>query len=217
MPRLSSPKTNDTVHITVRCNNREFLLRLSENISGLVSWTNSLSIMYNVDVHHIIFMSNHMHILATPNEDNLGQAMSYFLTNVSKFLNFKLKRKNHIFGQRYRATIIENSRHFMNAIRYIYQNPVRAGIVKKVEDYPYSSLGFYLGTSNLGIKLKPDSYTQDLIKQGFDDWKKWILLVNNPLLENDVELLKDSFGRMRFGFSIRQLRSAESNGTELII
>jgi len=173
--------------------------------------------MYNVDVHHIIFMSNHMHILATPNEDNLGQAMSYFLTNVSKFLNFKLKRKNHIFGQRYRATIIENSRHFMNAIRYIYQNPVRAGIVKKVEDYPYSSLGFYLGTSNLGIKLKPDSYTQDLIKQGFDDWKKWILLVNNPLLENDVELLKDSFGRMRFGFSIRQLRSAESNGTELII
>ena len=105
----------------------------------------------------------------------------------------------------------------MNAIRYIYQNPVRAGIVKKVEDYPYSSLGFYLGTSNLGIKLKPDSYTQDLIKQGFDDWKKWILLVNNPLLENDVELLKDSFGRMRFGFSIRQLRSAESNGTELII
>jgi len=217
MTRLPTPGKNTTSHVTVRCNNKEFLFGLAENINDLVSWTNSLTVMYEIDIHHMIYMSNHMHILMTPNHDNMGQAMSYFLTNLSKYLNYKLNRNDHIFGRRYRATVIESSRHFINVIRYIYQNPVRAGMVNQIEHYPYSSLGFYLGNNNLGIKLKPDSFTQNIINQGVEEWLAWIKSIKNPLLENDVAILRHSLDRRKFGFSISQLRSAESNGTKLII
>jgi len=217
MPRLPTPGKHETSHVTVRCNNREFLLRLTENFDDLVSWINSLNIMYDVDIHHVLFMSNHVHILLTPNHNNLGFSMSYFLTNASKFLNYKLKRKDHIFGKRYRATVVKNSRHFMNVIRYIYQNPVRAKMVESVDQYPYSSLGFYLGQKNNGLILKPDHYTQYLFNLGFDGWQTWTDAIREPLLDNDVSLLRKSFERKVFGFSIRQLRSADSNGTKLMI
>ena len=84
--------------------------------------------------------------------------MQYFLTNLSKYLNYELKHKNHIFGDRYYPTIIRNKKHLINVIRYIYQNPIRANICYNVEDYKYSSLGFYSGLFNHGIQIDPQKW-----------------------------------------------------------
>lgn len=215
MPRLPTPGRYDTSHVTVRCNNREYLFNLKQNFGDLVSWVNSLSIMYDVDVHHILFMSNHMHILLTPNHDNLGLAMSYFLTNTAKLLNSRSGRNDHIFGRRYRPTVVKNSRHFMNVIRYIYQNPLRARMVKQVEEYPYSSLGFYLGENNPGFIIKPDYYTQDLFNLGLPGWESWLEGVRDLLLEDDVQLLRNSFEKKMFKISTKQIKRLQMRETRL--
>ena len=215
MTRLPTPKAFETTHVTVRCNNQEFLFNLHDTYSDMVSWINTLPIMYNVDIHHLVMMSNHMHILLTPNEDNLGRARSYFLGNLAKFLNYRSQRKNHIFGGRYKPTVIQNPRHYINVIRYIYQNPVRANISKQAINYPYSSLGQYLGYKNDGLIIKPDDHTRDLFEFGMNGRQVWLDQIDHILFEEDVELLRDSFSRRSFKLSRRQLFSLQDRKTRL--
>ena len=173
--------------------------------------------MYDVMVHHVLFMSNHIHILLTPRKNNLGQAMSYFLTNVSKCLNQKLNRTNHIFGSRYRPTVIQDPRHCVNVVKYIYQNPVRAKICKQVTDYRYSSLGQYLGLWNDGIQIVPDDSTKDIFDMGLEGRESWMDEMNSLLFEDDVEILRNAFKKRKFKFTKRQLMSLYDRGTKLKI
>lgn len=205
MPRRLTPKKFETCHITIRCNNKEYLFYLNETYPAFVSWINTLPLMYQVDIHHAVFMSNHMHLLVTPNENNLGQAMSYFLTNLAKFLNFKLKRNDHIFGQRYHPTLIKDSKHFMNAIRYIYQNPIRAKITRKPSDYKYSSLGFYLGSGNDGLIVKPDLFTKYLFDLGLAGRLHFEKCIDQNLSEDDITMMQACLSKRKFKFTKRQL------------
>ena len=117
MTRRKTPKKNQTSHITIRCNNKEYLFDLENNYSTFVSYFNAFPLIYNVQIHHVMFMSNHIHLLVTPTEDNLGKAMSYVLTQLSKYLNGKNQRINHIFGNRYFPSIIEDNKYLKNVIR----------------------------------------------------------------------------------------------------
>lgn len=217
MARLPPPKRFETSHVTVRCNNKEYLFDLKRNYRVFVTWLNSLHVMYDVQIHHVLFMSNHMHILLTPQDNNLSQAMSYFLTNLSKYLNYRKNRSDHIFGKRYSPTVVRDSRHFMNVIRYIYQNPVRAGLVDRAEKYPYSSLGCYLGHKNDGIMLTPDIITSNLMEAGFEGLESWKMLVGSPLLDEDVRCLRKILARRSFKFTYRQLQKIAGTGSSLRI
>lgn len=161
-------------------------------------------------------MSNHFHILATPQEDNLGEAMSYFLTNLSKYLNFVSGRKNHIFGDRYKPTVIKNEKHLINAIRYIYQNPVSAKMVHHVGEYRYSSLGFYIGESAHGLIIHPDLYTKDFLDSGAQSMAIWYRHVSMSLDSREVELLRHSFKRRVFKFSKRQIQEGVEMRSSLV-
>ena len=106
MPRRKIPDIGQTAHITIRSNNREFLFDLDTNFSDMVSWFNALPCFFNISIHHILFMSNHIHLLATAHKAKINIGMSYLLTNLSKFLNHRNKRINHVFGNRYAPTVI---------------------------------------------------------------------------------------------------------------
>ena len=143
--------------------------------------------------------------------------MSYFLTNLSKYLNFKTKRKNHIFGTRYHPTIIKDIRHFINIIRYIYQNPVRASMVTNVHDYPYSSLGFYTGHNNHGIIISPDDFTKDMFRLGLDARSKWIEFIEHTFNNDELDILRTSLNRAKFKFTVKQYKSIQHNKNTLTI
>jgi REP element-mobilizing transposase RayT len=137
MSRRPTPKKGQTVHVTLRCQNKAFNLKPSKFSEDLNSWIACLPNFFAIQLHHYVIMSNHFHFLLTPFENNFGDAMCYFTTNVAKFLNYEHDKCNHIFGNRYAATVIGSTDHLMNCIRYIYQNPIRAGIAKSLDDYPF--------------------------------------------------------------------------------
>ena len=204
MPRRKTPSAKNTYHVTVRCNNKDFLLNLPINFKHIVSWLNTLPMFYQVDIHHVLFMSNHIHLMVTPQKDNFGSAMCYFLTNLAKYLNGHFQRKNHIFANRYSATAIVHQKHYLNVIRYIYQNPVRAQICRHVEDYKFSSFHQYMGTENSGIFLTPDTETERLFKMGTEGlqlWKDWI---DKEFYDYENVILRDCFKRGKFQFTKRQ-------------
>ncbi len=206
MPRRRTPQDGECVHITVRCNNRAFYFDLQKDFQILLDWLASLPYFFNVSLHHFLFMSNHMHLLLTPRENNLGKAMSYFLTNLSKALNKQQGRINHTFADRYCPTIIKDERHLVNVVRYIYQNPHRARIASDIKKYRYSSLGTYLGEVNHGIKLSPDAYTCDLFNRGTYGRETWIAMLYEYYSTEEVRIIRESLLKSEFKFSRQQKR-----------
>jgi REP-associated tyrosine transposase len=113
--------------------------------------------LYNLEIHSFILMSNHFHmILRTPNA-NLDKAMNYFMREVSKEICRVADRKNQIFGGPYHRSLLTQESYYMNAYKYLYQNPTRAGICKYVQDYQYSTLAGLLGLTRFIIPVKGES------------------------------------------------------------
>jgi putative transposase len=93
-----------------------------------------------VDVHAYALMKTHHHLLVTPQgERALSSAMRSLGVRYVIYFNRKYRRMGTLFNERYRGIHIENERYWFNCLRYIEQNPVRAGIVSTPDAYRWSS------------------------------------------------------------------------------
>ncbi|MFH1727735.1 MAG: hypothetical protein ABIA04_04885 [Pseudomonadota bacterium] len=201
MARRKTPKSLQTVHITKRCINRQYLLNPKENWNEIVSWLNCLHLFFNILLHHVLVLGNHLHIICTPMEDNIGNAMGYTFSNLARYLNYKNNRINQIFGTRYFPTVIKDDEHLITTIRYLYQNPLRAGIINNPFSYKYSSLGFYFGCNSDGLIVTPDNVTNSLIRKdqyGFDTFEK---LIQDQLLEENLSKIRKALRKSEFKFN----------------
>ena len=66
----------------------------------------------------------------------------------SVYYNRKYGRKGTLWGERFKSVIVENGETLVNCLAYVELNPIRAGIVKKPEDYRWNSLGYHVQTGN---------------------------------------------------------------------
>ena len=128
-------------HITGRTNNKEnFILEQEIVWEVFISKLDDLKNIYNFDIKAFVLMSNHYHLLVSTPDENISAGMAYFHSQVAKEINLQSGRINHLFGDRYKWSIIANEKYYWNVVKYIYRNPIKAGICKKVEDYQFSSL-----------------------------------------------------------------------------
>lgn len=142
MPRKLLTYTSDfPYHITNRSNNQEFFYINNEILWPIfLDCLNQLKLQFECEVHAFVLMSNHYHLLISTPKCNIGEAMKYLHREVARRSNRETRRINHFFGGRYKWTVVSDERYFWNALKYIFRNPVRAGICKQVEDYKFSSL-----------------------------------------------------------------------------
>jgi putative transposase len=138
-PRLDVPGALH--HIMVRGNNKanifsddqdrsKFLQRLGENITEA-----------NCSVYAWVLMSNHAHILFKSGKKGISVVMRKLLTWYAVYFNRRHKRSGHLFENRYKSILCEEDRYLLALIRYIHLNPLRAGMVKTLEEldgYPWS-------------------------------------------------------------------------------
>lgn len=88
----------------------------------------------NLCVHAFVLMGNHFHLLCQTPEKNIDEVMHFFLRTSSNRIG------EHHSWTRYKWSLIAAPSYYYQVYRYIYQNPVRAGLVQKVEHWPYSTL-----------------------------------------------------------------------------
>jgi len=96
-------------------------------------------------VHSYCLMENHYHLMLETRQANLSKIMHVINTSFTVYLNKRYKRVGHLFQGRYKAVLIEAETYAQELSRYIHLNALRAGIVKRPEDHPWSSLREYLG------------------------------------------------------------------------
>ena len=98
-----------------------------------------------VKEHHIriiayCIMSNHAHILIEAQSVNeLSKYMQRLNTRYGKYYNKKYQRVGYVFRDRYKSEGIYSEQHLYSCIKYIYDNPVKAGICQRAKEYPYSN------------------------------------------------------------------------------
>jgi len=94
-------------------------------------------------------MGNHVHLLMQPQTEDLGLTFKRLGVKYVYRYNLKYQRVGPLFQDRFKSEAINSERHFLAAVRYIHQNPIKAGIVKKPDEYSWSSYGEYLGEKSL--------------------------------------------------------------------
>ena len=138
---------------------------------------------YGYLLHCYMLMSNHYHLLLeTPNSD-VSRIMHYINGSYTNYINRRKKRSGHLFQGRFKAVLVDVDSYFLELSRYLHLNPVRARMVTKPEDYPYSSYRSYI------FKKKEDIVHRDLLlgmisKSSRYSQKKYRNLVHQAIEEN---------------------------------
>ena len=94
---------------------------------------------YSHRIHGFCCMTNHVHLLIQVAEEPLSKIMQNLSFRYTRWINKRKKRIGHLFQGRYKAILVDADQYLLELIRYIHLNPVRAGLVKQVEDYAWSS------------------------------------------------------------------------------
>jgi REP element-mobilizing transposase RayT len=129
-----------------RGNNRQAIFACAADYQMLLGLLDENAKKFAVAIHAYVLMGNHFHLLATPQTaDGLPQMMQAVGRRYVRYFNDSQKRTGTLWEGRYKSTLIQTDRYLLACMVYIDLNPVRAALVVRPQDYPWSSHGHYIG------------------------------------------------------------------------
>lgn len=144
LPRLTVPGYPH--HIIQRGNNRQAMFVDAQDYRRLLEYLGESAARYGVAIHAYVLMSNHFHLLATPEEESgLPSMMQALGRRYVRAFNQRHSRSGTLWEGRYKATVIESERYLIACMAYIELNPVRAGMAAQPGEYPWSSYAHQIG------------------------------------------------------------------------
>ena len=106
--------------------------------------TGEMSERYGVECHAYCLMDNHYHLLLHTPFGNLFRGMRHLNGLYTQYVNARQGTDGPLFRGRYKSILIEADAYLLQVSRYIHRNPLAAGMVKQLQDYPWSSYSYYL-------------------------------------------------------------------------
>jgi putative transposase len=144
LPRLTLPDYPH--HIIQRGNNHQPIFSTPADYRCLLDILEDNAKKFEVAIHAYVLMSNHIHLLATPQTaEGLPLMMQALGRSYVRYFNATQQRSGTLWEGRYKSTLIQSERYLLACMAYIDLNPVRAGIAARAQDYPWSSHGHYIG------------------------------------------------------------------------
>jgi len=142
MPRSARKKSNSGIyHIVLRGINRQSIFEDDEDREKFI-----LTIRENKNktkVYGYCLMDNHVHLLLK--DENLSITMRSICASYVFWYNKKYQRCGHLYQDRFMSEPVETDKYFLAVLRYIHQNPLKAGLIRKIDDYRWSSYREYVG------------------------------------------------------------------------
>lgn len=144
LPRLTLPGYPH--HIIQRGNNRQAIFATSGDYEVLLSMFQEHASKSGVAIHAYVLMSNHFHLLATPDTvEGIPSMMQSVGRRYVRHFNQQQGRTGTLWEGRYKSTLIQAEKYLLACMVYIDLNPVRAGMVQDAAEYPWSSHSHYIG------------------------------------------------------------------------
>ena len=150
MARQARKKSNSGIyHIILRGINRQQIFEDGEDYSKFLRILEECKAISKFEIFAYCLMNNHIHLLLKELKEPIEQIMKRITTRFVYWYNIKYQRSGHLFQDRFKSEPVESDEYFLTVIRYIHQNPLKAGICKKPQDYNYSSYNEFFGKESL--------------------------------------------------------------------
>jgi len=151
MSRISRSYSQSGVyHILFRGVNQQSIFEEKADYDKLKDTIMKVKEEMGIEIYAYCFMSNHVHIVLKEKKDrDISLIMKRILTKYARWYNIKYGRSGALIANRYKSVPVEIDEYFLHLIRYIHQNPVKAGIVEKLSEYRYSSYNEYMEENDL--------------------------------------------------------------------
>ena len=149
MPRTARIKSATGIyHIIMRGINRQTLFEEEEDNIRFIQTLSKYKEISKYKLYAYCLMGNHLHLLLEEDEEPLETIMRRICGSYVLWYNKKYDRIGYLFQDRFKSEPIENDTYFLTVLRYIFQNPVKAGMVTKAENYIWSNYMDYIKGSD---------------------------------------------------------------------
>lgn len=140
MPRTAREKSESGIyHVMLRGINRQVIFQDDEDCEKYLQGLSECKTVSGFTLHAYCLMGNHLHLLIQEGKEPLEQVFKRIGVRYVYWYNWKYKRSGHLFQDRFKSEPVNGDAYFLTVLRYIYQNPVKAGLCKSAADYPWGS------------------------------------------------------------------------------
>lgn len=143
-------------HVTSRGDGREDIYLRDEDRESWLEILGQVCERFNWVCHAWCQMSNHYHLLVETPQANLSQGMRQLNGVYTQRFNRAHERCGHVFQGRYKAILVERDSYLLELARYVVLNPLRAKMIERLEDWPWSSYPATCGQAPLPSWLQTD-------------------------------------------------------------
>ena len=144
-------------HVMLRGINKQQVFFDEEDYNLFLNILSKCKTICGFKLHAYCLMSNHIHLLIQEGEEPLDMIFKRIGDSFVYWYNIKYDRIGGIFQGRFKSVPVNDDEYFISVLRYIHQNPVKAGIVKKCSEYEFSSYNSYFKKNsfvNTGFALE---------------------------------------------------------------
>ena len=150
MPRQARRKSESGIyHIMLRGINQQQIFEDEEDGFRFLETLSKYKEQCGYEIYAYCLMGNHVHILLKEGKENLTLVLKRIAGSYVYWYNWKYRRSGHLFQDRFKSEPVEDDAYFLTVIRYIHQNPIKAGICKNIDGYKFSSYNEYINKPNL--------------------------------------------------------------------
>jgi len=155
-------------HVIQRGNRRQPVFFSDEDRIAYLAFLKECGKKFGLEFWAYCLMDNHVHLIVVPDrEDSLAKGLGEAHRNYTRMVHFREGWRGYLWQGRFLSYPLDE-KYLFAAIRYIERNPVKAGMVKKAEDYPWSSAKTHV----FGSK---DSLLSDhFLKNEIQDWSNFL-------------------------------------------
>jgi putative transposase len=139
-------------HVLTRGNDKRVIFRRQKDYKYFLQVVRAYLEKFKIDIVHYCLMPNHVHLLVCAHHaSDLPKFMQGVLQVYAAHFRKEYAGAGFVFQNRYKSFIIDKESYLLECGRYIGRNPMRACVVSRLEDYPWSSYNFYAKGINDGI------------------------------------------------------------------
>lgn len=159
---------------------------------------------YGITIHNYCLMSNHYHLLLEIKQENLSKFMRQLGMNYAIYFNRHYKRLGHLWQGRFKSWYVTDEAYLYTLMLYIEQNPLKAKMVKELEDYPFSSYHYFVNPTQM-----PECLKESWVVEHYQDNAEEIQAFLNSSV--DTSQLEE----MKKASSLAEAPNIEKTATEL--
>ncbi|MBP3360654.1 MAG: transposase [Clostridia bacterium] len=149
MPRQARKKSESGIyHIMLRGINKQKIFRDKQDYWRFLETLGKYKAESGYTIYAYCLMKNHAHILLKTGKEDLSMILKRISGSYVYWYNLKYGRVGHLFQDRFRSEPVDDDTYFLTVLRYIHQNPVKAGFAEAPEGYAYSSYWDYINKND---------------------------------------------------------------------